>query len=92
MGNISKPSARVSVRRIDRYVDEDAIIVTTTIGDIAGSHGASYDALKKAGIRPTNVYAGSIRLTFNPNEVTEGEAKAIVVAALERGGVKIISW
>jgi len=85
----SKPNAMVSVRRFGRYTDDDAVIVTTSVGDIADSHGVAYNALKKAGIKPTRLYPGSMHMTFDPQEIDEKAAMAIVVDALRRGGVDV---
>lgn len=84
-----KPVAWLSVRRVGPYVDEDAVVVTTTVGDLAGSHGAAYDALKRAGIKPARTAPGAIHVTFDPLEVTEDQARAVVASALRSGGVRI---
>lgn len=84
----AKPSARVTGYERDRYVDEKHIDVTTTIGDLAGSHGAAYRALKEAGIPPAHASAGSLRLTVD-EDLPLSQAKALVVAALKAAGIKV---
>jgi hypothetical protein len=87
-GRAAKPSAWVTAYPRDRYVDEKHINVTTTIGDLAGSHYAASAALKKAGITPARASAGTIRLTVD-EDLPLAQAKAIVISALEAAGIKV---
>jgi hypothetical protein len=85
---MDQPIALLSVQRRGRRHDEDAVIVTTT-RDSANSHQAAYDAIRRAGIRPSYVRAGTIRVTFDPSELRQTQAEAIVEEALRAGGVRI---
>ena len=85
---MSGPHAWVSVYPIGRYVDENHIVVTTTIGDLAGSHRAAFDALRKAGITPARTSPGAIKLTVSRN-LPLATAEQIVIAALKAGGLKV---
>ena len=87
-GRAATPSARVTAYAHGPYVDEKHIAVTTTIGDLAGSHSAAYAALKKAGITPARSSAGSLRMTVD-EDLPLAQAKAIVVAALRAAGIKV---
>jgi hypothetical protein len=84
----AQPSAWVTAYPRDRYVDEAHINVTTTIGDLAGSHGRAYAALKKAGISPARSSAGTIRLTVDEG-LPLAKVKALVSATLEDAGIKV---
>lgn len=86
---MGRPTALLSVRRRGRHGDEDAVVVTTTRGDRESSHQAAYDAIRRAGIRPSYVRAGTIEMTFDPREIRQTEAEAIVEEALRAGGVKV---
>lgn len=87
-GRAAKPSARVTAYPRDRYVDEAHINVTTTRGDLAGSHFAAYAALKKAGIAPARSSAGTIRLTVEEG-LPLSKVKALVIATLEDVGIQV---
>lgn len=84
----AQPSAWVTAYPRDRYVDESHINVTTTIGDLAGSHGRAYAALKKAGIAPARSSAGSIRLTVEEG-LPLAKAHKFVVSVLKDAGIKV---
>jgi hypothetical protein len=84
----AKPSAWVTAYPRGRYVDEAHINVTTTIGDLAGSHGRAYAALKKAGIAPARSSAGSIRLTVEEG-LSLPQARKFVTSVLKDAGIKV---
>jgi hypothetical protein len=87
-GRAAKPSARVTAYPRDRYVDEAHIDVTTTIGDLAGSHGRAYTALKNVGIVPARSSAGTIRLTLDEG-LPIARAKSLVISTLEDAGIEV---
>lgn len=89
LGKERHPNATILLQRRGRYVDDDAVMVGTAIGDIADSHSAVYRALRRANIEPIYLGVGSFKVTFDPNEIDGEVAVAIVQDALRSAGIHI---
>ncbi len=64
-------------------------MVTTPRGDVADSHNAVLKALRAAKIDPIFLGVGSLKITFDPHEISGDSALAFVTEALRSGGVSI---
>lgn len=71
------------------HLNADAVTVATPIGDLALSHGAVCDALKKAGIKPAHFSLGFFKITFAPDDTRPEEGVAIVETALLAAGIRV---
>jgi len=78
---MSKPHASIG-----ENADGDAVIVTCTSGDAAGTHGKVLAALKCAGLKPDDIRAGWFKF-WVPEEWTLAKAKATVRSALASQGI-----
>lgn len=81
-------SALISIRRTGQYSDEDAVIITTKRGD-AASHTACLRALAAAGIETALARTNHAKITFDPAEMSEDDAAAIVEGVLGEHGITV---
>ena len=88
-GKEHPPNATILLQRRGRYVDDDAVMVGTAVGDIADSHSAVYRALRRANIEPIYLGVGSFKVTFDPNEIDGEVAVAIVRNALHSARIRV---
>jgi hypothetical protein len=82
------PSATLLLQRRGRYVDADAVMIGTAVGDLADSHSTVYRALRRANIEPIYLGVGSFKVTFNPNALDGEAAVTIVENALHSAGIR----